>query len=67
MIQHFAEGDIITDLQIGGTGFEKYAIMTVVRNGNKVLYSKNFSYQILLGKGCLEGDEEKFYMLGNQT
>jgi len=41
--------------------------MTVVRNGNKVLYSRNFSSKILLGKGYLEGDEEKFYMLGNQT
>ena len=44
------EGDKIVDLHIGGKGCDKYAILTVNRNGNKILFSKRFSDVIL--KNC---------------
>ena len=40
-LEGYQEGDVITDLQFGKHENLKYAILTIERNGNKVLYSKN--------------------------
>ena len=40
-LEGYQEGDVITDLQYGKFKNLKYAILTVERNGNKVLYSRN--------------------------
>ena len=46
-LEGFQENDVITDLQFGGQTDKKYAILTVERNGNKVLYSKQCYSTIL--------------------
>ena len=40
-LEGYQEGDVITDLQFGKFESLKYAILTIERNGKKVLYSKN--------------------------
>ena len=39
-LEGYQEGDVITDIQFGKHTVQKFVILTVERNGNKVLYSK---------------------------
>ena len=41
-LEGYQENDVITNLQFGRHSDHKYAILTIERNGNKVLYSKQF-------------------------
>ena len=66
-VDQFVEGDKIVDLRIGGKGCNKYAILTVNRNGKNLLYSKGFWKNVLCESGRREGDEDKFYLLANQN
>ena len=51
----FTEGDVISDIQFGGKGKDKYVIATMIRNGQKLLYSKGFYKKVLLENGRPEG------------
>ena len=50
-LEGYQENDVITDLQFGKHGNQKYVIVTIERNGNKVLYSKHFGQSVLCGSG----------------
>jgi len=44
------DGDLIVDCQFGGCSNKKYCYLTVLRNGNKLLYSKGFNNSNVLGR-----------------
>jgi len=52
-------------LKIGGSGAQKYAVLTIERNGNHVLYSKGFGANNVFGRDDQENDE--FKLVRGQT
>ena len=67
MIEFWQQGDKIVDLKIGGRAKDKYAMLTVERNGNKLLFSKGWNVDCILGRPEVINGLNKFYPISNQT
>lgn len=50
LLKGFERGDKIVDCQIGGDGSKKYCYLTVLRNGNKLLFTKGYNQKQILGR-----------------
>lgn len=62
----YTEADLIVNCQLGGSGEKKYCYLSVLRNGNKLLFSKGYNEFNILGRSST-AEPDKFFMVLGQS